>query len=232
MFKFLSSCTKPSTDDISDSRVWNIKFLSAIALFGILLSISDSSRFLRQVGKSLGLFAGGAVAATTLLQTKENPTKTHHLQRALQIAHEQQVTDMFAAEEQRQQILGELYESVTAEFVHLALLSVATKTNAAAQNEIAQAQVRIVELEAAIAQKTTLATEMLTELEAEATNTFNQFSAKIATQDTLINNLHQQIESLSAVNTTLTAQQTNQVFASIGADPTKSHNLLNRLVKN
>ncbi|MEO0770951.1 MAG: hypothetical protein AAFY72_16270 [Cyanobacteria bacterium J06649_4] len=213
---------------LADIDIWNPKFLSAIALFGLLLAVSDSNRFLQQTGRSLALFAGGAAVAG-LLQTNENRPALYQLRRELQTAHEQQVTDLFATEAQQQQLLSELYESAIAE---VSLLTQATETKAATEAEIAQAQARIADLETALAEKTTLATEMLTELETEATSTFNQFNAKIAAQDTLINNLHRQIESLSAANAALTAQQTDKAFASIGSDPIKQHQLLNQLVNN
>ncbi|MGD1866251.1 MAG: hypothetical protein ACFB0D_17005 [Phormidesmis sp.] len=228
MLKKFSFNTGFSLEGFPDDSVWNIKFLSAIALFGILLSLSDSSRSLRQTGQAIALFSGGAAIATRL-QKDGDLSADRQLRKELQTLREQQAADLLANEEEQQQVLCELYESAIAEAT---LITTAVEANTASQAEIEEAQTRIAELEAAIAQKTTLATEMLTELEAEATSTFNQFSAKITAQDTLINNLHRQIESLSATNTALTAQQTNEVFASIGSDTTKSHHLLNQLVKN
>lgn len=235
MLKLRSSNTRFSSDNSSDAisdnsaeaSVWTLKSLLAIALFGILLSISNSSRFLQQSGKYIALFAGGA-AVTMRFQGNELSPENPQLRSALQTAQAPQVADLLALESQQQQVLCELYESAIAEAT---LLATAATANATSQAAIAQFQDRIAELEAALAHKTTLATEMLTELEAEATHTFDQFSAKIAAQDALINNLHRQIESLSATNAALTAQHTNELFAGIGTDPLSRHDVLNQLVK-
>lgn len=239
MLKIFSSSTRSSfgsssgrssdnsADDDADAGVWTLKSLIAIALFGVLLSMGNASRFLQQSGKYIALFAGGA-AVTTRLQRNDFSSETPQLRSALQTAQEQQVADLLALKSQQQQVLCELYESAIAETT---LLATSATANATSQAAIAQLQSRIADLEVALAHKTTLATEMLTELEAEAAHTFDQFSAKIAAQDALINNLHRQIESLSATNAALTAQHTHEIFAGIGTDPLSRHNVLNQLVK-
>ena len=52
-----------------------------------------------------------------------------------------------------------------------------------------------------------MATQMLTELEAEATHTFNQFNAKLASQSKVMEALYQQVESLKQENASLFRQQ-------------------------
>ncbi|MEL6816133.1 MAG: hypothetical protein AAFP03_15195, partial [Cyanobacteria bacterium J06598_3] len=81
------------------------------------------------------------------------------------------------------------------------LKSEVTQARAAFHTEIAEAQAHITGLETALTEKTELATQMLTELEAEATGTFTHFSNKAKSQDTLIHDLCQQIETLKKTNT-------------------------------
>lgn len=81
----------------------------------------------------------------------------------------------------------------------------------------AEATARISELEATLAKRTQMATQMLTELETEATNTFNQFNAKVASQSEVIDSLYQQIASLKQTNAALTRQQLNRQIGSIGS---------------
>ena len=208
---------------MSKTSVWNAKCLSAIALFGILLTISNTNRLLKQTGKSAALFAGGAAVATALKKREDLP-EISQWRRELQTAHEQQLTDLFAIEQQ-QQVLNELYESAIAEATLLAKISTIKATS---QTESVQSQTRIAELEAALAAKATLAAEMLTELETEATRTVGQFRAKIVDQEALIKRLHRQVESLSATNAVLTERQTNEIFSRMGADPLKHHQLVKK----
>lgn len=221
MLKILSSYIRFSLDKASDAGIWNAKCLSAIALFGILLTISNTSRLLQQAGKSAALFAGGAAAATAL-KKRDNLPEISQWRKELQTAHEQQLTDLFAIEQQ-QQVLDELYESAIAETT---LLSTVSTIKATSHAEQVQSQTRIAELETALAAKATLAAEMLTELETEATRTFDQFNAKIVDQEALIKRLHRQVESLSATNAVLTERKTNEIFAHIGSDPLKHHQLV------
>ncbi|MEL7143876.1 MAG: hypothetical protein AAFY33_21185 [Cyanobacteria bacterium J06643_4] len=222
MLKIIFSYARFSLDNVSNAGIWNAKCLSAIALFGILLTISNTNRLLQQAGKSAALFAGGAAAATAL-KKRENLPEIYQWRRELQTAHEQQLSDLFTFEEQQRQVLGELYESAIAEATLLATVSTITATS---KTESVQNQTRIAELEAALAAKATLAAEMLSELETEATRTFNQFNAKIVDQEALIKRLYSQVESLSATNAVLTERQTNEIFAHLGADPLKHHQLI------
>lgn len=215
--------TKTSDND----GVWDLKCWSAIALFGLLLSLSNTHRFLQQAGKSVALLAGGAVVATLI--HKEDDAKLDQLALELQAEQEEQLARLQAMGESQQQLIDELYESAITEST---LFTNTAQSNATSQAKLEQSKARIAELETALAEKTTLATDMLTELEAEATSTFKQFNNKIAAQDELINNLHRQIESLRATNAELTARQTNNLFASIGTEPLLKQQQLSQLLKN
>ncbi|MFK8183418.1 MAG: hypothetical protein AB8B99_08585 [Phormidesmis sp.] len=141
---------------------------------------------------------------------------------ALQIEHQYLLHDL--------QAMAIAEATITAQFAHF-------HTNAqdeinqlttAAQTRITAAQTRIAELEATLAQKTEMAAQMLTELESEATGTFNQFNAKVISQGERIQALHQQIESLKQTNAALTRQQIDRQISNIGSTDLMSHSLLNR----
>ena len=215
--------TKTSDND----GVWDLKCWSAIALFGLLLSLSNTHRFLQQAGKSVALLASGAVVAA--LFHKEDDAKLDQLVLALQSTQEVPLARLQAIDASQQQLIDELYESAIAEST---LFTNTAQSNATSQAKLEQSEARIAELETALAEKTTLATDMLTELEAEATSTFNQFNNKIAAQDELINNLHRQSESLRSTNAELTARQTNDLFASIGPESLHRQQQLSQLLKN
>ncbi|MEL6881673.1 MAG: hypothetical protein AAFP09_14185, partial [Cyanobacteria bacterium J06607_10] len=150
MLKIIFSYARFSLDNVSNAGIWNAKCLSAIALFGILLTISNTNRLFQQAGQSAALFAGGAAAATALKKRGENLPEIYQWRRELQTAHEQQLSDLFTFEEQQRQVLGELYESAIAEATLLATVSTITATS---KTESVQNQTRIAELEAALAAK-------------------------------------------------------------------------------
>jgi len=188
-----------------------IKGLGAIALFSLMLALSDTPRFVQRTSSAVAMLTGGAIAATLCSQDKSwIERKAAAAQRR---AHHSAALNKQTTQKQ-QHLLWDLYEVVLSESALSAQLE---QVQANSQTEITQAQTHIAELEAALNEKTKLATQMLTELEAEATNTFNQFSAKIDSQDQQINNLQRQIASLRAENAALHAQQTNAAFASAGA---------------
>ncbi|MEM6599597.1 MAG: hypothetical protein AAF810_06240 [Cyanobacteria bacterium P01_D01_bin.36] len=101
-----------------------------------------------------------------------------------------------------------LYELQGSAIAETTLLAYAAHTQSISQSEIRriqlEAQSRIAQLETALAQKTKMAAQMLTELETEATGTFNQFNAKVASQNERIESLHRQVESLNRANAELT----------------------------
>ncbi|MEO1622671.1 MAG: hypothetical protein AAFU53_16765 [Cyanobacteria bacterium J06632_3] len=209
-------------------RVVSPKFLSAIALLGLLLSVSDTPRALQQTGKSIALLASGAIAAT-LIQKCDRQAEVDQLANELQVMHKYQEAEIRSLDTLKQQLLGELY---TAALTEATLLEEVTQIAATSQEAREQSEARIAALEGKLAEKTAMATDMLTELESEATNTFGQFNAKIAAQDALINNLHRQIEGLRAENATLSASQTNGLLSKIGSGSLNHHQLLNQLVQN
>lgn len=92
----------------------------------------------------------------------------------------------------------------------------------------AQAHTRITALETTLADKTNMATQMLTELEAEATGTFNQFTAKVASQGELIEKLYQQIESLKQTNAALNRKQIDRQIGNIGSTDLMGNSLFGR----
>lgn len=93
----------------------------------------------------------------------------------------------------RSQLTNELYEMAVAEADFTA--------------NVAELQTRIAQLEAALTAKTEMATQMLTELEKDATDTFTQFSQKISTQDRTIAELQQHIKTLKRTNAALLSKQ-------------------------
>lgn len=100
-------------------------------------------------------------------------------------------------ESDRLQLIDELYQMTVAE-ADLAAGVVGLET-------------RIAQLEAALATKTEMATQMLTELEKDATDTFTQFSGKISAQNKIINGLQQQIQMLKKTNTVLVSKQHQRI---------------------
>ena len=123
--------------------------------------------------------------------------------------------DTLTAERQHQ--LHELFETAIAEATlqkKIAQLQIASQ--AQIKEITAQKQARITELEATLAKKTNLATQMLSELETEATNTFNQFTAKVNSQAELINSLHQQLDELKKENAKLTQRQLDKQIGHLG----------------
>jgi len=188
-----------------------IKGLGAIALFSLMLALSDTPRFVQRTGGVVALLAGGAIATTLLNQDKS------WIERKAAIAQRQahySVALNSKHTQEQQHLLWELHEAVLLES---ALNSQLEQLQTSSQTDIKIAQSEIAKLEDALGEKTKLATQMLTELEAEATNTFNQFSAKVDSQEQQINTLQRQVASLRAENAALLAQQTNAAFASAGA---------------
>lgn len=217
------SITNLSTLSLFKSKPINKTIASpplAVTLLGLLLAASTSNHTLKQIGGAIALTAGGATVVSISKkgkhQTEIDQIQANHnrreasLKTALDLAmsesetRSEQLIGISAAltnwesekisiadkiqrlEKQQRQLLHELYESAIAED------TLYTDTNHA----LAAAQSRITELEAALAAKTNMAAQMLTELETEATNTFNQFNAKITAQNQLIQELRQQIETL------------------------------------
>ncbi|MEL6158547.1 MAG: hypothetical protein AAFR18_04925 [Cyanobacteria bacterium J06627_32] len=120
---------------------------------------------------------------------------------------------------EHQHLLHELFETAIIETtLKQQLIQLQRKSQEQIEAIKSQTQVRITELEAALGQKTNLATQMLTELEAEATDTFNQFNAKVKSQGELINNLYQQIDALKKANASLTQKQLDKQISSLGAN--------------
>lgn len=107
------------------------------------------------------------------------------------------------------------------------LKSEVTQARAAFHTEIAEAQAHITGLETALTEKTELATQMLTELEAEATGTFTHFSNQAKSQNNLINDLCQQIEALKKTNTALTYKR----FEGDGPDAVMGNRLIDYLAE-
>lgn len=200
------------------TRVPTVKLLSAIALFGLLLAISDSKRMIRQTGRSVALLAGGGVATMLVTQNRKGVTNTRPLEKALRATRVQTSeleTALKTAQADQQCLLQELQETTAAESQLLSALALAQGN---AQLTATEAKSRIAELEDSLAKKTEMATQMLTDLEAEATNTFQQFNAKITAQDNVINNLQQQIAAMRAENAALSAQQTEMLFANVSSN--------------
>ncbi|MGC1306461.1 MAG: hypothetical protein WA885_04470 [Phormidesmis sp.] len=103
-----------------------------------------------------------------------------------------------------------------------------TQARANFHTEITDAYERIGELETALTAKTELATQMLTELEKDATDTFAHFSGKVNAQDKIISTLRQQIKALEKTDTPPTYKR----FDSIGADNIMGNRLIDYLAKN
>ncbi len=150
------------------------------------------------------------------------------------LAHERQEKALLIGylkklEQARQQLIGELYETAAAE---TALLAQSAQFGVSFQTRSAEAQARIVELESALKTKTEMATQMLSELEASATSTFNAFTAKVASQDKIIGELHQQIERLQQTNDALINQRSKQQFEPAYQENFVGDRLLNLLARN
>ncbi|MGB3292662.1 MAG: hypothetical protein WBB01_06750 [Phormidesmis sp.] len=92
----------------------------------------------------------------------------------------------------RLQVIHELYQM--------------TVTEADLAADVVGLETRIAQLEAALTAKTEMATQMLTELEKDAMDTFTQFTGKISAQDKIINSLQQQIQILKETNAALSKQ--------------------------
>jgi flagellar biosynthesis GTPase FlhF len=93
--------------------------------------------------------------------------------------------------------------------------------------EIAEANAKIEELERALAEKTTLATQMLAELEGDANGTFTHFSGKANAQGEIINGLKTQLEELRKTNNALTFRR----FDNVGTDNMIGNRLIDFLAK-
>ena len=171
-------------------RVCAVRPLSAIALMGLSLVALDMPPMISRAGGYLLLSAGSAAAATAL--KKEEETASNDDFRQVQI------------NELIDELTGNLYASVLAE---QALYLQLSQVSAGCYAELVDAQTRIEELEGDLADKTELATQMLSELESEATRTFDQFTHKINAQNQLIEELSQQNEDLQKKNLELLNQQ-------------------------
>jgi len=154
-----------------------------------------------------------------------------------------------ALSEERMQLIYELYETAVTEAnlnsaiagleaqfkndvsYQLAqkkkLKSEVTKAKAGFHTELAEAHQRITELEAALEEKTQLATQMLTELEGDAKGSFTHFSGKASAQTELINGLKAQIEELRKSNSALTYRR----FDTVGTDNIMGNRLIDVLAK-
>jgi flagellar biosynthesis GTPase FlhF len=102
-----------------------------------------------------------------------------------------------------------------------------TKARANFYSELAEANAKIEELEAALAEKTTLATQMLTELEGDANGNFTHFSGKASAQGEIINGLKVQIDELRKTNSALTYRR----FDNVGTDNVIGNRLIDFLAK-
>ncbi|MEM9090505.1 MAG: hypothetical protein AAGC93_17365 [Cyanobacteria bacterium P01_F01_bin.53] len=227
--------------------------LRAIAVFGLVLSIGGSNRLIRQSGLSVAFMAGGAAIATGL-QNEEKLTalselraRHEHREAALKTSLDVAMAESEAlalqlmqmntglADWQTEKVLiaGQLGTLMTEEQQLLCELYETAAMEATFQAEVVQAQARIAELEASLTAKTDLATQMLTELEAEASGTFNHFTAKVSSQSKVINDLRQQIEALKKSNATLKNQKlTNRRFKTMASEHLVSNRMFDYLAKN
>ncbi|MEL6555457.1 MAG: hypothetical protein AAFQ63_18655 [Cyanobacteria bacterium J06621_11] len=226
--------------------------LWGIVLIGLALSVNAPNSSLKQAGSAVALFAGGATVASLGQQDKRQieieQLQAHHQRReaslttALDIAMAESetrseqlthidealvnwerekvsmATQVDALERQQRQLLCELYEIAIAENM---LYGQTMQTQAAAQ-------ARIGELEAALQAKTNMATQMLTELETEATDTFNQFNAKITAQNELIQSLRQQLETLRKANAIPVDKRPDKRFVSAGKNTLSDNRVFGR----
>ncbi|MGI8933050.1 MAG: hypothetical protein ACR2FS_03150 [Phormidesmis sp.] len=107
------------------------------------------------------------------------------------------------------------------------LKSEVTKARANFHTQLSEAQERIAELEVALAEKTALATQMLTELEGDANGKFTHFSGKAGAQNEVINGLRVQIEELRRTSSALTLRR----FDTVGTDNIIGNRLIDALAK-
>ena len=157
--------------------------------------------------------------ATQLTQMSASLTNCHSDRATL-------VDQLEWLQKDRNQLLGELYDTAIAESkwrtdltrqvaqnkqdLHYQLTqkkklkSEVVQARATFHTEITEAYERISSLESALANKTETATAMLTELEKEATDAFSQLSGQANAQKQLIQQLTRQIEALKEQNTALT----------------------------
>ncbi|MEM6449542.1 MAG: hypothetical protein AAF703_04415 [Cyanobacteria bacterium P01_D01_bin.105] len=130
---------------------------------------------------------------------------------------------------EHQHLLHDLQEMAIAETTLTIQLAHLAAASQAEINQLTTAsQTRIADLETTLAQKTEMATQMLTELESEATSTFNQFNEKVISQSNLIEQLYQQIEGLKTENATLTRKQIDRNISRIGASEPMGNALFSR----
>lgn len=227
--------------------------LRAIAVFGLVLSIGGSNRLIRQSGASVAFMAGGA-AISTMRQQKEKITVLSNLQAGhkrreaalktsldVAMAESQTLTlqlmqmNTGLADWQTEKVLnaGQLGTLVTEQQQLLCELYETAAMEATFHTEVVQAQARIADLEASLTEKTNLATQMLTELEAEASGTFNHFTAKVSSQGKMINDLRQQIAVLKQSNAALKNQKlTDKRFKTMASDNLVSNRMFDYLAKN
>lgn len=108
------------------------------------------------------------------------------------------------------------------------LKSEVTKARADFHTQISDAQNRIAELEAALSEKTELATQMLTELEGDANGKFTHFSGKASAQGEVINALQLQLEEQRKTTTALQFRR----FDTVGTDNVRGNRLIDYLARN
>ncbi|MGB7086682.1 MAG: hypothetical protein WBD47_14085 [Phormidesmis sp.] len=102
-----------------------------------------------------------------------------------------------------------------------------TKARADMHTQLTEAHGQIAELEAALEEKTQLATQMLNELEGDAKGSFTHFSGKANAQGEIINGLRAQIEELRKTNKALTLRR----FDDVGTDNIIGNRLIDFLAK-
>ena len=124
--------------------------------------------------------------------------------------------------QEHQHVLHELHISVTAPTTSTYQPTYTRTVQTELQQVKEQSQERIAQLEKALADKSALAAQMLTELEAEATNTFNQFNDKVNAQSELIRNLYEQLEQLQRENAALSKEKLSSKMNSFSAEENSS----------
>lgn len=170
---------------------------------------------------------------------KQQITQMHEVLADDQLEKVSIFSELEATEKEYQYVLHELQEMAIAQAASAAQLN---ELQASSRLKIEQIQTsadtRIAKLEASLTQKTQMAAQMLSELEAEATGTFNQFNAKVTAQSELIEKLRRRVDSLRNENTALINQQTQQQIdrqigsirkSSIRKNSTAESELLNAL---
>jgi len=172
------------------------------------------------------------MAMTDAESFKRQITQMHEVLADDQLEKASIFRELQVAEKEHQHTLYDLREMAIAQGTASIQLD---NLRASSRLEIDQIQTtantRINELETTLAEKTNMAAQMLSELEAEATNTFNQFNAKVTAQCELIEKLHRRIESLRNENTALVNQQTrsqlDRQIGSIRANNTVGNDVFN-----